>query len=154
MANRAAFLTAVLHCHDVLSTALCNTRLRPTRCNAADAVEWGLTHTPDLLSVEFPGTASSSSSNSGMSGSMAVAQPATDSSSVSGEAGPRHVLILGSDGFFDTTSMIDACVAALEHSTALEAAQTLADGALRRWAVETQGVRCDDITVVVAFLPA
>ena len=64
------------------------------------------------------------------------------------------MLVLGSDGFFDTTSMVEACVDALAYPTALEAAQALADAALRRWAVETQGVRCDDITVVVAFLPA
>lgn len=117
----------------------------------ADAVEWGLTHTPDVVSVEFPAAARSTSGSGG-----AAARAAADGGGAAGagQDGPRHVLILGSDGFFDTTSMIDACVAALEHSTALEAAQTLADGALRRWAVETQGVRCDDITVVVAFLPA
>lgn len=110
-------------------------------------MEWGLTHTPDIISVEFP---------PGASGGAPVAQAAAGSGSVDGgsEEGLRHVLIIGSDGFFDTTSMVEACVSALEYPTALEAAQALADGALRRWAVETQGVRCDDITVVVAFLPA
>jgi serine/threonine protein phosphatase PrpC len=121
-----------------------------------NAVEWGLTHTPDLVSVEFPVAASSGGSDSATPSSTMPAQAAANSSDTgnASEAGQRHVLILGSDGFFDTTSMVDACVTALEYPTALEAAQALTDGALRRWAVETQGVRCDDITVVVAFLPA
>lgn len=40
------------------------------------------------------------------------------------------------------------------HPTALEAARALSQVALERWAVETAGLRADDITVVVAFLPA
>lgn len=122
---------------------------------AADAVEWGLTHTPDVVSVEFPPPARASSSGSGSSGGGAAAAAVDGGSAAgAGQDGPRHVLILGSDGFFDTTTMVDSVVTALEYPTAQEAAQALADGALRRWAVETQGVRCDDITVVVAFLPA
>lgn len=64
------------------------------------------------------------------------------------------MLIVATDGLWDTTSAVQACLLARSCGTALEAAQALADAAYERWAVETAGVRCDDITVAVAFLPA
>lgn len=105
-------------------------------------MEWGLTHVPDLATVEFGlPAASSGDGNGGEDGAAAL--PA-----------PRHVLLLGSDGFFDAISMVQACVTALAYTTAAEAADALVDAAVRRWAVETQGIRADDITLLVAFLPA
>lgn len=110
----------------------------------ADAIAWGLSHTPDIATVEFPTAAAAASSS-------ADATAAADGSSA---APPRHVLIVGTDGLWDTTSVVQACLLALSCDTALEAAHALVDSAYQRWAVETAGVRCDDITVSVAFLPA
>lgn len=108
--------------------------------------------------MEYPVASSTlSSTHSSISatlGSIADAIGSCDGSMSGADAAPRHVLILGTDGLWDTTSPVEACLLARSCATPLEAARALTEAAMARWAVETAGVRCDDISVCVAFLPA
>lgn len=101
-----------------------------TNCTA-----WGLTHVPDITQLDFatagsaapasPGVSSSSDSSptaasvdatysAGSVGSANFEVSSEGGSGSNGDAAARkHVLILGSDGFWDATNDVDAVLTAL-----------------------------------------
>lgn len=67
-------------------------------------------------------------------------------------AGARHVLIVASDGLWETVGCAEAVAAAAACPTAAQAAAAVADLARRRGVACTGGSKLDDCTVAVALL--
>ena len=64
----------------------------------------------------------------------------------------KRVVILGTDGLWDWISNEDAMRVAWSMPSACEAANALAEAAIKNWALYSQGKVCDDVTVAVVFV--
>ena len=64
----------------------------------------------------------------------------------------KRVVILGTDGLWEWISNEDAMRVAWSMPSAREAANALAEAAIKNWALYSRGKVCDDVTVAVVFV--
>jgi serine/threonine protein phosphatase PrpC len=67
--------------------------------------------------------------------------------------GMEHVLIVASDGLWEFVSSAQAVQIAMGSEDATSACNKLVELSKRLWAQDGNGKYCDDITIIVAFLP-
>jgi serine/threonine protein phosphatase PrpC len=83
-----------------------------------------------------------------------ISKPDINSLPLGGNMGGdgKRVVILGTDGLWDWISNEDAMRVAWSMPSAREAANALAEAAIKNWALYSQGKVCDDVTVAVVFV--
>jgi len=67
--------------------------------------------------------------------------------------GQEHVLILASDGLWEFISSSQAVKLAMSHKNATQACDALVRLSMEKWKQDATGQYCDDITIIVIFLP-
>jgi len=67
--------------------------------------------------------------------------------------GQEHVIILASDGLWEFISSTDAVTHAIRCNDATEACDLLVQLSKTKWSQDGPGTYCDDITIIVIFLP-
>ena len=81
-----------------------------------------------------------------------IAKPDINSLAMSGDRGSKRVVILGTDGLWEWISNEDAMRVVWSMPNAHEAANALAEAAIKNWAMYSRGTVCDDVTVAVVFV--
>jgi serine/threonine protein phosphatase PrpC len=78
--------------------------------------------------------------------------PADSDAADAAPAGPRHVLIVASDGLWEFVSSQAAVDIAAAAGSPERAAELLAEAGQQGWEAAYGQLHCDDITVAVAYL--
>lgn len=110
------------------------------------AREAGVIAKPDISSLVLASEETGGSSAEGSEGSEG------SESSEGLDRTTRRVVILGTDGLWEWISNEDAMRVAWSMPNAHEAANALAEAAIKNWALYSQGKVCDDVTVAVVFV--